>query len=210
MSAFLGFLAQVVLVSLSGVMAPGPMTAVTLAAGTRNRHAGIVMALGHGVVEFPLMILIMMGMGRFFQIDGVKIGLGFFGGMFLAFLGIQMLREARKNFELKAQTTSRGDFLTAIVMTGGNAYFLLWWATVGLNLTTEVLTYGMLAFGIFAVTHWLCDLVWLEVLSLASHRGSQWLKANNQRILLMICGGAMLFFAGKFIWDAAARLLTAP
>lgn len=37
-------------ISLSGVMAPGVITAATLAAGTRNPHAGALVAVGHGIV----------------------------------------------------------------------------------------------------------------------------------------------------------------
>jgi len=196
------FLLQVVGISLSGVMAPGPMTAATLVAGGRSRHAGVMMALGHGVVEFPLMALIMFGMGSFFKLNGVKIGIGLVGGLFLAFMGIQMLREARESVLMAVQGPSRGNILTGILMTGGNPYFLVWWATVGLTLATQASEYGVFAFGIFAVAHWLCDLVWLEVLSLASFKGSTFFKGKNQRWLLYICGGAMIFFAGMFLWDA--------
>ena len=55
------FLLTATAISLSGVLAPGPMTAATLAAGTRSRHAGAIIALGHGVVEFPLMLVIIAG-----------------------------------------------------------------------------------------------------------------------------------------------------
>ena len=57
------FLGKVIMISLSGVMAPGPVTAVVIASGARNRYAGILMALGHGIVEFPLMIVIVLGAG---------------------------------------------------------------------------------------------------------------------------------------------------
>ena len=60
MNLFL-FLVQVVTISLSGVMAPGPVTAAANAMGARNRFAGAIIAVGHGIVEFPLMILIIVG-----------------------------------------------------------------------------------------------------------------------------------------------------
>lgn len=207
MAALLVFLLSAVVISLSGVMAPGPMTAATLAAGTRSRHAGAVMALGHGVVEFPLMFLIIAGLGRLFQIEGVKIAIGFVGGAFLVFLGVQMLRESGKTPDMAAPKYQRGNLVTGIVMTGGNPYFLFWWATVGLALATQAVQFGILAFAIFAVIHWLCDLVWLEALSVASFQGSRLLNERRQRWVLIVCGGALLIFAGMFIWDAGMRLL---
>ena len=76
--------------------------------------------------------------------------------------------------------------MIGIILTGANPYFLVWWATVGLALTTQAVELGLLAFALFSVVHWLCDLVWLEALSLASHKGTELLGGRVQRIVL--CG----------------------
>ena len=57
----LAFLVSAVAISLSGVIAPGPVTAATLAAGARHRHAGVMIALGHAIVEVPLILLLVGG-----------------------------------------------------------------------------------------------------------------------------------------------------
>jgi threonine/homoserine/homoserine lactone efflux protein len=82
------FLAKVVGISLSGVMAPGPVTAAAIAMGARNRFAGALMAIGHGIVEFPLMILIILGMDTILRSTTTKIVIGFAGGAFLLFMAI--------------------------------------------------------------------------------------------------------------------------
>ena len=63
----LPFLVKVAGISLSGVMMPGPVFAVTVAKSYKSRFAGIKIALGHALVEIPLMLLIYFGFGRFFQ-----------------------------------------------------------------------------------------------------------------------------------------------
>jgi threonine/homoserine/homoserine lactone efflux protein len=186
------------------------MTAATLAAGTKNRHAGIVMALGHGLVEFPLMLLVLAGMGRFFQTENVKLAVTLIGAAVLVFLGLQMLRDARKPLTLNAPAAARGAFATAVVMTAGNPYFLLWWATVGLTLATQASQIGLFAFALFALIHWLCDLVWFEILSLASHKGARVFSQKSQKITLALCGLALLVFAAKFLLDAFLKLLAHP
>jgi threonine/homoserine/homoserine lactone efflux protein len=50
------FLLQVFIISFSGAMQPGPVTAAAIAIGGRNRYAGILLTLGHVIVEFPLML----------------------------------------------------------------------------------------------------------------------------------------------------------
>ncbi|HUW58967.1 MAG TPA: LysE family transporter, partial [Planctomycetota bacterium] len=175
------FLVQAVVISFSGVMAPGPVTAVTLGMGARNRHAGALIAVGHGIVEFPLMGLIILGVGRVFEIPGVRIGIGLAGGVMLLVMGARMLRELRKSTEVAAGPARRGPLMMGIILSIGNPYFLLWWATVGLALATRAARLGLVAFALFAVLHWLCDLVWLEVLSWTTHRGSKLLGGRVQK-----------------------------
>ena len=207
LEAVIVFLLQAVVISLSGVMAPGPMTAAALAAGTRSRHAGVRIALGHGVVEFPLMILIMAGTGALLASEQVRIGIGLAGGAVLVFMGAQMLHGLRREADSPSQHAGKSPVWTGILLSGGNPYFLFWWATVGLTLTSRASELGALAFGLFAITHWLCDLVWLEALSLASFKGSKLLGGRNQQVVLAICALALLIFGAMFIHDAVRRAL---
>jgi threonine/homoserine/homoserine lactone efflux protein len=48
------FLSSVVLISMSGVLMPGPLFAVTIEKASKHKTAGVLIALGHGVVEFRL------------------------------------------------------------------------------------------------------------------------------------------------------------
>lgn len=207
MEALIVFLLQAVIISLSGVMAPGPMTTAALAAGAKSRHAGARMALGHGIVEFPLMLLIMAGMGTLLASERVQIGIGLAGGAFLILLGVQMLRNLGAESDAAGPNSGRGPIWTGIILSGGNPYFLVWWATVGLALASRASELGVLAFGLFAVAHWLCDLVWLEALTMATFKGSELLGRRGQRAVLTVCALALLVFGVMFIHDAAGRVL---
>ena len=203
--ALILFLIQVVSISLSGVLAPGPITAVTVAAGARNRWAGPLMALGHGIVEFPLMGVIVMGAGRFLETATARFWIGAIGGLFLLFMGGQMLWSLRSQATSDPVQLRRGPLVAGIVLTGGNPYFLVWWATVGLALATRARDLGIWAFVLFALCHWLCDLVWLTILSFASFQGTRWFGPRVQRVIVSICGAALLLFGLWFLIDAAQR-----
>ena len=45
------FLCKVILISLSGVMAPGAVTAATIAHGSKNPNAGFAISIGHGIID---------------------------------------------------------------------------------------------------------------------------------------------------------------
>ena len=204
--SLLFFLIEVVIISLSGVMAPGPVTAAAIAMGARSRYAGPLIAIGHGVIEFPLMILIILGMDKIFKSTTTQIVIGLAGGMFLLIMAIQMLRSLRDTKNSEANVTKSRPVVAGIVLSGGNPYFLVWWATVGLTLAMTAKGLGIWAFVLFAIIHWLCDLVWLSALSWASFKGSMLLGPRVQQIVLLICSAALFVFGLFFIYNAIRSL----
>ena len=201
------FLAKVVGISLSGVMAPGPVTAAAIAMGARNRFAGALMAIGHGIVEFPLIILITLGMGTILKSSTTKIVIGFAGGVFLLFMAIQMMRSLSGTEDREVKVTSSGPLVAGMILSGGNPFFLIWWASVGLNLAITAADFGLWAFVLFATVHWLCDLIWLSTLSLASFKGSVLLGPRRQKKVLLVCSLALFGFGLFFIYNAASILV---
>jgi threonine/homoserine/homoserine lactone efflux protein len=202
----LSFLLWVFGISLTGALSPGPVTAVAIAMGARNRWAGTLMALGHGVVEFPLMVLLIFGVGRFLQIPWVGIGIGLAGGAIMIFIASQMLRGLKQAGDPAVQTRGRGPFAAGVFLSGGNPYFLIWWATVGLAMITQARGFGGWAFVLFALTHWSVDLIWLTTLSWASCKGTAIFGPRGQRIVLTVCAAAMFGFGLCFIAAQIAKL----
>ena len=205
--ALLLLLLKVIVISLSGALAPGPVTAAAIGMGSSNRFAGVQMALGHGIVEFPLMALLLVGIGRFLKLRQVKIVIGLAGGGFLVFLAIQMLQGLGSSGAEAVQTTRGSPLVAGILLSAGNPYFLIWWATVGLTLITMAKSsFGLWAFGLMALAHWSCDLVWLAILSWASFQGSVLLGPTGQQVVLAVCAAAMLGFGLYFIVLQAVTL----
>ena len=199
--AFLIFLVQAVIISLSGVMAPGPITAVTVGTGTRSPHAGVLVAFGHGIVEFPLMLFIFFGLGFVLSLGYVRVAIFFLGGLFLLLMGADMLRSL-KQVTAGASNSTEKPLVAGILLSIGNAYFLLWWATVGATLISKAVAFGIAGFLTFAVVHWLCDVVWLYVLSAVSYKGGNLLGVRFQQAVSGVCGVFLLVFGVKFISDA--------
>jgi len=199
----LTFLASAVVISLSGVMAPGTLTAATIAQGTRSKNAGALIAIGHAIIEIPLIFLLILGFGIVLKSQKTQIAIGFAGGGVLPLDGHW---DTPTTFEKPdtppGQATKPALSLRALSLSIGNPYFLLWWATVGLNLALKARALGALALVLFAIVHWLCDLVWLHLLAWTSFKGSALLSPGRQKIVFGICAVALVFFGTKFIYDA--------
>jgi len=166
-----------------------------------------LIAVGHGIVELPLIVLIVIGVSRILKMPVVQILIGLGGAVFLFIMASKILWSALSPEQERTESAKGTPIMAGIVLTAGNPYFLLWWATIGLGLATHAGSLGIWAFAVFAIVHWLCDFVWLVALSWASYKGSTLLGAQRLGIVLMICAGALRFFAVVFAYGAFCTLI---
>ncbi|MBU1905196.1 MAG: LysE family translocator, partial [Proteobacteria bacterium] len=68
-------------------------------------------------------------MGVLFQKAAVTVAIGILGGGVLLWMAIEMLRNYRRA-EILGQERDLNSFVAGILLTAGNPYFLIWWATV--------------------------------------------------------------------------------
>jgi len=194
------FLLSVILISLSGVMMPGPVFAATLSKGYESRLAGVGVALGHGMVEIPLVAGIYFGFARFFGLGLVKIILSVAGGAILIYMGSRMFRR-RHEISEEARSLSQGSITAGFFTTVSNPYFFFWWTTIGASLMTRAITFGLIGILLFVLVHWLSDLTWCSLVSLTVYRSKHLWSKRLQGILFNLCGAILIGFGGWFIFS---------
>lgn len=204
----LAFLASVVAISLSGVIAPGPVFAVTISKGRVNGNAGAYIAVGHGIIEMPLMMGIYLGFAQLLVLDSVKSLVGMAGGLMLLYMGFSTLR-APQEIEARAENVSKSSIVAGIIATGANPYFILWWATIGVALISTATNYGLLGFTLFAVTHWSCDLIWDLIVSKTVNKSKKIWNPTVNKAVNMVCAAILIIFGAWFIYSAVPWLLKA-
>ena len=192
----LPILLSVVVISLSGVMMPGPMFAVTLAKSFKSPFAGARIALGHAVVEVPVILLIYFGFAQIFEDNLVQIVLSLAGGAMIVWLGVAMFR-ARARVVREGKDLSYSAFTAGIITSGLNPFFLLWWATVGSLLVVRFLEFGLGGLAIFTISHWLVDLAWLSFVSVLVYRTHRfWGKRFQEGVFI----ATSLLLVGFGVW----------
>lgn len=199
-------LLSIVVISFSGVMMPGPMTAVTLAKSYRSPWAGVMISLGHAVIEIPLILLIFLGFAEFFKDSIVQLVLSFLGGGMIVWLGVAMFR-ARLEVITANKDLSYNSFVAGIMTSVFNPFFLLWWATVGSMLIMKFTEFGVTGIITFAVVHWLCDLVWLSFISVIVYRTHRLWGRRFQEWAFIACSALLVGFGGWFIASGIQSLL---
>jgi len=100
---FYMFLIVAIFLSLSGVMSPGPLFAVTIAKAFKDNIAGVLISLGHAIVEFPLMFLAYFGSSWLLESSVAQKTIGFVGGLILVYMGVKMFRKRQETLILEVR-----------------------------------------------------------------------------------------------------------
>ena len=186
---------------------PGPLFAVTLKKAAKSKVAGALIAVGHGIVEFPLMFLIFFILSQFNIPSIVQVGVGLVGGILMILMGIQTFRNRHKNEESQVNL-KRDSVLAGVYTTAANAGFILWWLTIGTALILNARLFGFIGFSVFAGVHWLCDFSWYTVAALVIFKSQRFWNDRVRMGITIFCVAVFFGFGAYFVGSASWSLIS--
>lgn len=206
----LDFGIEVIALSASGVLTPGPLFFANLAYGTlHDKWSGIKIAYGHTAVELPLIIILAAGLFTFDTAKKYASVVGLIGGIaILAFAGLQIasiIKEKRRH-DTSSIAGNKGPFIVGIALSALNPFFILWWFTVGSKLIVDSAAFG-LATGLailFALHIWM-DYAWLVSTAYLASKGAFVLKSKYYPTLLLGLTVVLIYYGLSFVSHAASQ-----
>lgn len=203
-----GLFISAFLIGFSGAMMPGPMLGVTIDGSLKKGWtAGPLTVLGHGILEFILIIIMIFGLKDFFSNPTVAGLIGLFGGAFLAWMGYGMIKSGiNKSVSLESQRTGNSAGMKNLVLSGAlvsatNPYFILWWASTGMESIRQSYTSGLIGVLFFFIGHILSDFVWYTAISTAFSRGKKLISDTVYRWIIIFLGIFIVAFSFYFIYS---------
>ncbi len=200
-------------VGFSGAMMPGSLLTYTirqsLAAGPKS---GFIIILGHALLELALIVCIFLGLDILLKSDIAQIVIGILGGLLLCYMGIDMiLQAARKKIAIRMDSgrdSTKSMLLSGAVISAANPYFLLWWAVIGLGFLLEAYrNFSYMGVALYFLGHILADFLWYGFISVVVGNTRKFIKEKPYRIAIMLLGGLLIFFGGRFFVNAISTLL---
>ena len=190
-----------ILVSLSGVLSPGPLSVTAFAGGARyGPRVGPLLSTGHALSELGLIGGLALGLGRLVREGTAAAVVSVLGGGFLLWMGYGLIRDARRDVELGGRGVGVSPLPAGLLLSISNPFWLVWWATVGVAYMGRFLKYGLFGLGAFYVSHVLTDYIWLSALSAAGSSGAR-AFGGRFRFVLYTCGGFLsavgIYFLGS-------------
>jgi len=192
------FSLQVILVSTSGVLSPGPLFFINILYGSRyGSFVGLKIASGHAIVEFPLIIALSYGLYSFSYTldlsDVIFKFIGVIGGIFLILFSIlQIISILKDKSSAHSQAITNPKFniknpiLAGVIFTILNPFFLVWWVTIGSKLISDsVINFGILeGISIIFLSHIWMDYFWLWFTAFMINKGKFVIKEKVYRIFV--------------------------
>ncbi len=203
----LGFILKVIIISASGALAPGPLTASAASLGARGGwRAGFNEAVGHMTVELPLVLAIAYGLHYIFEIPTVETTFGLVGGAFLLFFAYLTLRDAIKGALTNNEPRYNSALITGAALSLFNPYFIAWWIGVGTPLVIEAFqAMYLLGIAILYTSHVWLDYAWLTLI--ASLGSLSKVKATTYKALLIALALAIAYFGITMITNTITTIM---
>lgn len=192
---------------------PGSLLTYTLKQSlTVGKRAGWIIAAGHAILEFLLIVLIFLGFDSILNSNYAIIGIGIIGGALLMYLGAGMLVGAAKNTTKVIVADDKPRYQNMLVsgflISAANPYFLVWWTGVGLAFVMKSYTaFGIAGVAVYYLGHICADFIWYGSISTIIGTTKKFINEKAYRIIIGMLGIVLVVIGFYFLLDAAVLLL---
>ena len=201
MIQFFEFAILVIIVSVSGVMAPGPLFAANVAYGLKGGvKTGIKMAIGHTIVELPLVILLGIGVFSLEIFPEFRTIISILGAITLFVFATLQIKTALRKEKTKISNPKQGPLVAGILLSALNPFFIIWWLAIGFKLISDaMILWSFAGILIMFVLHIWMDFVWLGAVSFFASKSSGILSNRNYKVLMLGISGMLVYFGITFL-----------
>jgi len=201
MQELFGFLGLVIIISASGVMSPGPLFAANIMYGLREgKISGLKMAIGHTIVEFPLILFLGIGFFSIENMPEIRIVITILGAIGLfGFAALQIRSVIKKEFSIETNS-KQGPLVAGILLSALNPFFIIWWLTIGLVLISKSIEgFGLIGIVVLFLFHIWMDYVWLFTIAAFSSKAKNYLSKRNFKMIIVGLSLILIYFGIDFL-----------
>lgn len=197
-------------VAFSGAMMPGPLLTVTISEATRKGPlAGVLLILGHAILELLLLVGLMFGLAPLFKNETFFIIVAFVGGLIMLWMATGMFKSLPTLSVNGVQVADKKNnlVLSGALMSLVNPYWIIWWATIGIGYIITAQEFGWIGVIIFYIGHILGDMIWYCAISFAVGKGKQLFTDKIYRILIGVCGLFLVGFSFYLVYSGLQKII---
>ena len=193
---------------------PGSLLTYTIDKSLRHGvKAGILIIIGHGILEIALITLIILGLGKYLETQTAQISIGLLGGLLLFYFSYTMIMGVRKS-QVNVDVTETPESKAGNLILGGalvsaaNPYFFIWWAVIGLGLIMASYTaFGVIGVIFFYLGHISADSTWYITISAIIGKTRNFMSRKVYNRIIIFLALCLIAFGLKFFISSLIMLL---
>jgi threonine/homoserine/homoserine lactone efflux protein len=172
-------------------------------------RAGFSCAIGHTLVEFPLVLALSLGLLAAASQPTIKSVIGLVGGVGLIGFGVLQIYDTIKNKPefggiSKSRKIPASSLVLGLALTGLNPYFILWWLTIGSVLIVQALAFAaIIGVLIMYVSHVWMDYAYLTAIAHLGSRGKAIIGSRYYKLVLIAFGMILIYYGSTFVLNVA-------
>lgn len=197
---------QSMLIGYSGAIMPGSLLTYTLDKSIKSgTKAGLMISIGHALLELVLVILIFLGIGKYLGTPLTQLIIGILGGIVLFFFGFSMIKDiylGKVSIDFKNKSDGKYGNLVigGALISASNPYFIVWWTAVGLGLIMNAYnTFGMIGVVLFYLGHIMADFTWYVFVSALISKTRSFVNLKVYKIIITVLGISLIVFGASFL-----------
>jgi threonine/homoserine/homoserine lactone efflux protein len=161
------------------------------------------MAIGHSIVELPLVILLGIGVFSLEIFPEFRTVISIFGAITLfVFAGIQIKTVLKKNKNISIKP-KQGPIVTGILLSALNPFFIVWWLTIGFKLISDaMMIWAFAGILIVFIFHIWMDFAWLGITAFLASKSKKIISNRNYKIMILVLSLTLIYFGITFLIDA--------
>ena len=199
------FAFMVMVISASGVMMPGPLFVANISSGIQGGvKTGIKIAVGHAIVELPLVILLGIGVFSLEAFPEFRIAISILGAIVLFIFGTLQLKIIFEKKKVTKSKLNKDPLIIGILLSLFNPFFIIWWLTIGFKLISDAMLVwaftGILV--VFALHIWM-DFAWLGVVAFLASKSVKILSSKSYKFMMLGLSIMLIYFGIMFLVDIA-------
>lgn len=204
----LTFFIQVELITISGALSPGPLTIATISSGSEGGwRNGLMISVGHMIVELPLVLALATGLSFFFESELLSLALWIIGGVFLICFGYMQIKPVGEKGGDPVLALG-SPIMIGVSLSGANPYFIAWWFTIGSRLVlTALLFNGLIGVLLMYVVHVWVDYAWLILIAHLAYRGLRRISGKKIKYVNAALGVVLILLGLEFLRQAYLTLI---
>ncbi|MEM2003059.1 MAG: LysE family transporter [Nitrososphaerota archaeon] len=189
---------MIILVSASGALFPGPLFIATVLQGLRQgAKAGLMIATGHIIVEFLLVLIIAAGVTMILIYSQLSVIITIIGSLALIVFGsmqvVSVLRKKNSDVVSKDAGLMQNSLFIGLLFTSLNPAFITWWFTIGLKLVLDAfILASWLGILIMFFSHIWMDYAWLTFVSYTAGKGGERILKKWTRPIVVILSALLI------------------